>query len=805
MGRLRIVAGGDSQQSSAQKRGKLFEKLMAEVLRRYGYKIDRIANVNYAGMEIDIEGSSIVAGTPLYAECKCYATEIDAPKLQSFYGKYMTFWFKERRCQGLFIALPGINSYAKAFYNENCEGNNEITIRLLQEEEVLDSIFQVLPVVRPEVIYHSMSKKVGHPGDYSLCYTEKGFFYIQDIIPSGGTIPSSYCILDGAGNIISEKASLDFVKEVCPELKEMEMVTADTGVFGLQQSTKTQESEEIVEVKGSSECFEYQFPASPEHFVGRVSVLKEFKEFVNRVLNKETSCRGILFEANSGWGKSSIVLSAVDLVKKQGHFAVAIDSRAVSTSQFILKVLDHALRKFDTFDGNIGEHERVEYITGFEGAMKTMINLANRLEAKGKLLFIFLDQFENVFFHEDALTRIVNLLLKCADAQTNIVFGFSWKTDLVGTTDDFPYRLRDVITSVSNRITLDTFTELETTTLLDRLGNELHTTLRADLRFFLSEFSQGYPWLLKKLCAHVKAQRENGIPQSDIANRLLNVEQLFKEDLHGLTIEEENTLRKISKMAPISVSELGEEFKPSVVQTLVNRRLVVRVGIKYDIYWDIFRDYLNTGRLPIRENYILRAQVGSVLNATKIMVEANGILDTAAFQERARLSEKSIYNVFRDMNLLGIAEVKEGNVILDIELPKQENEWNTVLREHLKERLQRNRIIWKVICALKEKESISTNDLSELLKESCPYISASKTTWLTYARVLQGWMDAADLGILNIRNRTLSFLKPGKEVRERKLVFAKRHGTRTPRIQYAPILEVAKRLVDALSLGKSID
>jgi Restriction endonuclease len=111
--------------------------------------------------------------------------------------------------------------------------------------------------------------------------------------------------------------------------------------------------------------------------------------------------------------------------------------------------------------------------------------------------------------------------------------------------------------------------------------------------------NQGYPWLLKKLCAHVKAQREASVPQSEIANSLLNPEELFQEDLRGLLPEEEDTLRRIAKAAPISVSDLGEEFKHEIVRSLVNARLIVIIGNKYDMYWDIFRDYLNSGLVPI--------------------------------------------------------------------------------------------------------------------------------------------------------------------------------------------------------------
>src|SRR5205807_6456173 len=62
---------------------------MADVLRQHGYHIDRISpSLHYAGMEVDIEGNHSVMGTPLYAECKYYENEVDAPKFQAFFGRY---------------------------------------------------------------------------------------------------------------------------------------------------------------------------------------------------------------------------------------------------------------------------------------------------------------------------------------------------------------------------------------------------------------------------------------------------------------------------------------------------------------------------------------------------------------------------------------------------------------------------------------------------------------------------------------------------------------------------------------------
>lgn len=805
MGRLKILASGDSSQAQAQARGKLFEKLMADVLRHYGYSIDHIPSVNYAGMEIDIEGKAIATGIPLYAECKCYETEVDSPKLQAFYGKYMALWLRDKRCQGLFIALPGVNSHAKGFYRENCEGKSEITVRLLEEEQVLEAIFQTRSVTRPDAISRAIKKQMGTPGDWVLLYTDKGLFWIQYVIPLGGGIPSDIALFDAMGEPLSDRATLDYLTQLYPELNDFDKIAVG-GPITLWPQSMPQDVEEIVEVRGSSECFEYQFPASPEYFVGRQSVLKELDSFVAKVINKETSSRGILFEANSGWGKSSVVLASVARLKEMGHFAIAIDSRSVSSSQFILRVADYALNKFGDFGGLLSKDNRSTTITGFEGTVRALLSVGQALERNRKVMFIFLDQFENVFFLTETLKRITDLLLKVCDAQTNVVLGFSWKTDLVGLTSEFPYQLRDAIMGSSKRIALETFSEVETTALLDRLSDELQAPLRKDLKFFLSEFSQGYPWLLKKLCAHVKAQREAGVPQSDIANSLLNVEELFQEDLRGLSAEEEEVLRRIAKMAPISVLELGEEFRAGVVQSLVHRRLVVRIGNKYDVYWDIFRDYLNSGRVPVQENYILRTAVGSVLKAIKLLADSNGILSTSEFQKRTSLSEKSFYNVARDMRLLGLAKVADGEVTLQINIPTEATDFEGSFRAHLKERLRRNRLVWQLTEILKADAPLNMDKVSSLLAEWCPYISATKQTWRTYARTFADWIDAANLAIFDREDGIINNYKPGTDVRERHLRFAKRRGgVRVPCVQYMPVERVAIRLVQATQSEGRVD
>lgn len=425
----------------------------------------------------------------------------------------------------------------------------------------------------------------------------------------------------------------------------------------------------------------------------------------------------------------------------------------------------------------------------------------------GQLLFIFFDQFENLFFLPDALRPIRDLFLKVCDAESNVILGFSWKTDLFGLTTDFPYLTRDAIANSSRRLTLDPFSQVETLDLLARLSHEIRSRLRKDLTFLLSEFSQGYPWLLKKLCAHVKQQREDGVAQADIANSLLNVDQLFADDLRFLTPQQEDALRRLAKVAPASASEVGEDLTPDVLQSLINGRLVVRVGNKIDIYWDIFRDYLNSGRVPIQDNYILRIQVSSVLKAIRLLVDLGPSVKVAQFLKRAGLSEKSFYNIIKDLRLLGLAKLDGSNIEVTVPNLDSPASFEPAIRTFLKDRLRRNRLVWKIAERLESDPEASLDEVAKLLASCCPYVSAESATWRTYARVFADWMDFADLALMDAKGGKLLRYHPGSEVRQRTPGEFRRRSSAPAQllIQFSPVAEVCKRIADALKSGGRLE
>lgn len=810
MPEFKILSSANSPQAQANDRGKLFERLMRSVLRSYGFEIDDIS-VNYAGMEIDIEGADKISRIPLYAECKFYEKAIDSPKFQAFFGKYMSRWKKNRKAIGLFIAIPGLNSHATAFYKENCDDDDDTTVNLLEKDKVLESLYASETVARPEYIALQIPEEIGKAGDQILVYTEQGFFWVQFIIPVGSVIPTSTAIFDSRGRSITGKQDLEIIRKLLPELEEFEPIKLETFV-PKQLLTPSSDLEQIVEVKGGSECFEYQFPSAPEFFVGRDDVLIQVDNIVSKIVSKQTSSRGILFTANSGWGKSSTVLASVNRLTEAGHFALAIDSRAASTSQFILKVIEHVLEKHGNFNGIIAPEEMGE-LSGFDGAVNILIQIGRALEAVDKVLVIYLDQFENLFFQLDALRRIKDVFLKVCDVQTNIVFGFSWKIDIIGHVNSFPYQLREEITSASHSIPIAVFSDTETDALLGRLEKEMRTKLRKDLKFFISDFSQGFPWLLKKLCAHVKTQYENGVLQASLANSLLNVEEIFLSDLRVLQPEEEDTLRRIAKLVPINAMDLGEEFNPTIVQTLVNRRLLIRVGTKYDIYWDIFRDYLNTGRLPVQENYLLRVAASTVLKEFRRIhraIQNQEPLSIDSYQaNHSTVSQRTFHNVLHELKLLGMVDTNStGNLVLQVHFENSDLSFEQALQNHLFDRLQRNRLISRLVEILDKEDIVYIDQFAGMLRAWCPYISASNKTWKSYAKTFAGWLKAAGLAGFDHKNLVLIKQEPDSVLSEYSLLDVElgiRNHTGIPTIQHGAVEKVLIRIVNSMETGDRID
>lgn len=753
-------------------------------------------------MEIEFEGQHEATGSPFYAECKYSETAVSAHELQAFFGKYMTRWHRDKRCHGVLIALPGFDSIAKTFYLEHIANNPDVTTLLYEEHEVLKAVMDMPGAVHPDTIAQRIARTTGKPGDRFLLCTARGLFWVQYVSGSDKGITNSIAVFDTKGVPLSDRPSLDYLAGLDPALVDCANI-AVSGATALQPGL-FQDDPDIIELQGGSEYFAYQFPASAAHFVGRKSYCEKLDAFTDNVISKKTSCRSVLLEAPSGWGKSSLVLAWTAGLKAGGHFAVAIDSRSISSSQAIPYSLSYAVRQAKDFGGRLGLTDLMKPSVDFANAVRAMLEIGQFLERHGILMLIFFDQFEHIFGQPDTLGRFQNLLQKVSDAQTNVVLGFSLTTGFIDSCDDSLKELPTTIANLSRHIILEPFKAAETNEILEKLKEKLKETLIKDLRFHMAEFAQGCPWLLKKLCSRVIALRQAGLPQADIVMRLHSLEALFQDDLRGLPSKTSALLRRIAHAAPVRILEMSVDYDHKALQSLARQGLLINIGNIYDIYGDAFREYLTDNKVPANTSYLMLAKAENVLGATKTLKKTNGSLDTQEFRTQTALSEKAFYHVVRDMKLLGLVKVDNGKFILKIDFPESSKDFEVVWRRHIRDRLQRNRQVRRLLKALKDNHSLTIDQAALMLEALCPYISSSRQTWLAHARCFAKWLDAADLALEDSKNRTLFRYDPATEIRERHLLLPKRSGTQIPQIQYSPVEGVAVRLVQALKKDSSV-
>jgi len=801
MARLRIVPLKSEPRQFATDKGKLFEQLVRDLLRRHGYTIVETPRVNYAGMEIDIEGTHTIFGHPFIAECKAHETPLAAPSLHAFVGKWFPRWQEEKRLHGVFVALPGINSHARGYWNRTAGRSSEATLALLEEEQVISGLVQGGLVPPPETTASCrLAPDDTTLGDCLLAATEVGYFWLQLLLRRGQTTPSLAFVIDSDGHPLPDGEVLRALTEHVPELQGITVLEAAAPVPASATVPDLETADEVASVKASSSWFEYHFPAAPEYFVGREQAIEAIQTLVDDVQARRTSHRGVLVQANSGWGKSSLILKTTQALRSRNCLVIPIDCRAASTPYFPLRAVDYALSQA-THAGFLTLHRDSLRIGGMSSLRAVLTRVNEHLCQSGKLICIAFDQFEGVFAAPSILENLARLASMVTDLAGPILLCFAWKTDLVGLTQEFPFKIRDELSNSCKTVTLHPFGESETAALLRALQTELRARPRGDLAFLLRESSQGYPWLLKKLCAHVLAQRQAGITQIELATQMLRIKELFDQDLAGLSPKEEEALHHIARAAPLPFADVIETVPADVLYSLIDRRLLVRVATKCDVYWDIFKDYLNTGAVPVEESYILRASIGPVLSALEAIRTAGqegSPLTPQAFQVK---SQGTLYNILRDLQHLGLVEVRDATVSLAFNAsPDQPIEMS--LAAPLQDKMRRHRIVRRFSAILEDSDFLPLSRAAQIMKQMCPYITAHDKTWSTYARVLASWLQIARVAAVDRHQQTLRRFDPETDLRMARAVWSGRRsrgGPLIPPVRYHRLEAAMLDLSDAIA------
>lgn len=428
----------------------------------------------------------------------------------------------------------------------------------------------------------------------------------------------------------------------------------------------------VVEVQTGESWDDYR-PARPQDFVGRDELQKDILNFLESAKSNNGS-RVFAITGNSGLGKSSLIAKLRDRSRnkhyKNKYFVFAVDIRGARAPAYILSSLLACIKNAQ--DNGFGEKCEIN-ITDPSSPLSSpdLKNYLNSLDSKGQVICLAFDQFEELYSKPELFgifKAAKDLMLDVAGSKRNFVLGFAWKTDSTTQQDHPAYHMWHELGDHRREYRLDVFDSGEISTSITKFEKEIGSKLALETRHQITHSCQGFPWLLKKLCINLFEGMSKGEGYESMLVDL-DAARLFEADINSLNSNELACLKLVAQNAPADWSEIIESSGVSVLNNLVHKRLVIKSGDRLNIYWDIFRDYLLTKKIPvIPYNYIPTTDPSSLFRVCKVLL-AEKFQSAIDLSKKTGLRERTIWNIGADLVMLGLAERDGTSFKLHKEMP----------------------------------------------------------------------------------------------------------------------------------------
>ncbi|CAK3221623.1 Restriction endonuclease [Vibrio crassostreae] len=749
--------------SSTKERGDLLESLAEKLLSAQSYEV--INEIRFTAVELDLLCKHKISGKEIYVECKAYRDKnIDANILKNLAG---TLVFKEYD-EAWMISTGDYGKEAKGFVNEwkNKPKEKATQLSFYDPEKVIESLICSGVIKKqPEDLAAEYIGSENLIGEWILLVTSYGIFWAAATLAGG--IPSGVlCYYAKNNELVEDPDLLSKLADTDTSLNSLD--------FKLPKAHKTKVAEiestktvSVVQVQTGEAWSDYR-PARPEDFVGRLKDINYIFEFFKNIKENNTNTRIFAVTGNSGMGKSSFIAKlksrAENYQNKNKYFLFPVDVRAATGPEYIYSALLQALKHAQT--EGFGD-ESIQLILSDVGSplnSDSIKSYLESLEGKNQLIALVFDQFEELYSKPelfDVFEKAKSLLLSAAALRSNFCLGFAWKSDSTTHSEHPAYFFWHQLADYRITRKLAPFSDRESSAVINLFEKEIDSKLHNDLRHNLIASSQGYPWLLKKLCIHLYEKIESGINQSDLLENKLDVASLFKEDMETLSPAESSCLKLIAQRAPVDWFEIIEISGPDTLKSLIDRRLVIRSGDRLNVYWDIFREYVLTGTVPVIPlRYLPSTDFSSLYKVVKHL-EHFDKLSVHDLVQKAKLSEGTIQNIGSDMIMFGVVNRESGLYSLSEDV-KTCNEVE-ILRA-IREKFSKHAFTY----AIKDKSShsvININTLIDTLKQLYPDSKYADKTWHAYTIRLCRWLELC--GFIELSGNGWLFKDQGDVVTER--------------------------------------
>ena len=730
--------------SSNKAKGNCFESLIRNLLTLHQYDIR--SNINFSGMEIDLVAEHKHNKESLYVECKA-KEKVSSDELSKF---AFNVDFKEVD-KGYFFRTQELESQAGALLSEMKQKSKYKHLTFFEPDDIIRMLSDGKMLFEPvsKLTNFTISKRI-------LAVTYFGDYLIY-LINESNALPTKYIIANGQQN--DKSVDSEYIDRLTSKISELTNLTfipiTSTDKPVAIQNKNDLAIETISEVQESENWYDY-LPASANknHFVGRDEIRTKILSYFKEIRSGDSPKRIFYLNGKSGWGKSSLVLEIKDRCQNKHYknklYAIAIDTRSAISDNFValsFKKLIGAAIDDGFLERNIFSKDITFTSSNDLLSSESVKSLIENLKIKDKFLVLIFDQFEDVFRKKDFFKTFYKFLTDVTDLKPNIIIGFSWKSDFFIQSDDPSYHIWQQAKEQAREFTISEFGEKEIDGIIKQLEGSVGQ-LDKGIKERIKESSQGLPWLTKKLCIHIYDQINSGLAKENLIESNLNILDLFRKDEERLSASELKGLKIIAKKAFdgsfFDETEVGDVIQTDTISSLLHKRLIIRSGANYNIYWDIYRDYLVTGKIPIiGESYLLRQGVNLCLEVF-LLFEADKVesMDTLLVKHPKGISAETLINILIELRNFGFVQKNDDNYVVSsgIEVSKQgfidfvTNRFQNYTPYIALQKLSQNKIL--------------KSDVIQVLKNIFKQDFQDKT-WDSYAKNIISWFLLSDLDVKN--------------------------------------------------------
>ena len=731
--------------ATTKEKGDLLEELAAELLRTQGYSVE--TEVRRTGSELDLLCTHDINGRRIYVECKAERDPLSANVLKNLMGAVTLYDYSE----GWLISAGPLGKEAKGIqveWEERPQHERE-KLSIYTPERVVTALVTARVISRPPAAPQEVPSdpRISF-GDWTLLITEYGEFWAQTVLTSGSPTAVRVFFARG-GAAVSDSVLLQRLADTDSTLR-----TLDFECHSFRETAKPYRGEEephsVVQVEHGQSWSDYR-PSRPKDFVGRKPAQDTILEFLDAVRTAQTTTRVFAITGDSGMGKSSLIAKLRSRTRniryRKKFFLYAVDVRAATKPSYVVEAVLACLRDavgsgFIALDPPEGRLEISDHADPLSSA--SVQHVLAVAEQQRRVICLVFDQFEELYSKPEMFAvfeAAKGLFVSAASAQSNLVLGFAWRTDSTVQQDHPAYfmwhRLRDHRLEVS----VGPLLHADVANAITIFQRELGERLQPGIRRHIAENSQGYPWLFKKLCIHLYDQLETGGSQARLVDTL-DVERLFAGDLQALSQPESNCLRIIAAHAPADWHEVLAAAGADTLRGLQDKRLIVRSGDRINLYWDLFREYVLTGRAPsVPFTYVPSSSMGAVLAVATELHHDQG----KSFEELGgvvgRMSS-TVQNIVHDLVMFRVAQGADSQAVLDRDIPSGDH---SAILSRIREVLTRHALYLMLRGTRANDEIVGVEDVMECLQRANPTAHHGAKTWKAYAERIAQWLCTAGL------------------------------------------------------------